>query len=224
MIHYVVSVNYNTQPDRKDMKKSLFRCSALSAGLLIRPTWRETRHRLANRLFEEPTVVERLRARACRYLKLVTAAFQTIAEQDAAGGSLIFVGNGEGPKKDYKFDEILIKMDGGNLVLAGHESRRSRSICLVDVVGVRWWTPEDAFIPNRPTLATRRLAASAAAHFRANTETRSRPFFRGWQRLLTRNTVRARCGLSICPFVLKYLPPEKYLCPPGWYWNDGKQA
>ena len=77
---------------------------------------------------DEPTMVEKTAARELAdHLKQVTGAgFQTMAEKDApAGGrSLIFVGNtAKAPKKDYKFDEILIKMDGGNLILAGHKKR-----------------------------------------------------------------------------------------------------
>ena len=46
-------------------------------------------------------------------------------------------------------------MDGGNLILAGHEKRGCLYAVysfLQDVVGVRWWTPEDTFIPKKPTL------------------------------------------------------------------------
>ena len=74
------------------------------------------------------TIVEKTASRELsEHLKLVTGAnLPTIAEKDvpAGGKSLIFVGNtGKAPKKNYKFDEILIKMDGGNLILAGHEKR-----------------------------------------------------------------------------------------------------
>jgi hypothetical protein len=101
----------------------------------------------------EPTIVEKTAARELsEHLKLVTGAdFQTLAENDvpADGRSLIFVGNtAKAPKKDYKFDEILIKMDGGNLILAGHQKRGCLYAVysfLQDVVGVRWWAPEDIF-------------------------------------------------------------------------------
>jgi hypothetical protein len=110
---------------------------------------------------DEPTIVEKTAARElAEHLKLVTGAdFQTTAEKDvpADGASLIYVGNTtKAPKKDYKFDEILIQMDGGNLILAGHAKRGCLYAVysfLQDVVGVRWWTPEDTFLPKKPTLA-----------------------------------------------------------------------
>ena len=96
------------------------------------------------------TIVEKTASRELsEHLKLVTGAnLPTIAEKDvpAGGKSLIFVGNtGKAPKKNYKFDEILIKMDGGNLILAGHEKRGCLYAVysfLQDVVGVRWWAPK----------------------------------------------------------------------------------
>ena len=77
---------------------------------------------------DEPTIVETTAARELSdHLKLVTGAeFPTIAEKDvpADGRSFIFIGNtARAPKKDYKFDEILIHADGGNLILAGHQKR-----------------------------------------------------------------------------------------------------
>ncbi|NQT15754.1 MAG: hypothetical protein HQ582_23555, partial [Planctomycetes bacterium] len=109
---------------------------------------------------DEPTIVEKTAARELsEHLKLVTGAdFQTTAENDvpADGQSLIFVGNtAKAPKENYKFDEILIKMDGGNLILAGHEKRGCLYAVysfLQDIVGIRWWAPEDTFIPKKPTL------------------------------------------------------------------------
>jgi hypothetical protein len=77
---------------------------------------------------DEPTIVEKTASRELsEHLKLLTGAdFQTIAEKDVPvdGQSLIFVGNtAKAPKKDYEFDELLIKMDGGSLILAGHQKR-----------------------------------------------------------------------------------------------------
>ena len=94
---------------------------------------------------DAPALVEKTAARELsQHLKLVTGAdFRTIAEKDvpAGGKSLIFVGNtAKAPKKDYKFDEILIQMDGGNLILAGHEKRGCLYAVysfLQDMVGVR---------------------------------------------------------------------------------------
>lgn len=189
---------------------------------------------------DEPTVVEQTAARElAEHLKLVTGAdFQTIAEKDApAGGeSLIFVGNtAKAPKKDYKFDEILIKMDGGNLVLAGHEKRGCLYAVysfLQDVVGVRWWTPEDAFIPNRPTLA---VADDLAVSYAPQMISREM-YHRDAQPTVFSARMKGNGSLTpeyggavrIVNFVhsfYRYLPPEKYFeVHPDWYSEiDGKR-
>ena len=109
---------------------------------------------------DEATIVEKTAARElAEHLKLVTGAdFATIGEKDTPAGekSLIFVGHtAKAPEKDYKFDEILIRMDGGNLILAGDKRRGALYAVysfLQDVVGVRWWTADATFVPKRPTL------------------------------------------------------------------------
>ncbi|MHB8902283.1 MAG: beta-N-acetylhexosaminidase family protein [Thermoguttaceae bacterium] len=109
---------------------------------------------------DQPTPVEKTAARElAEHLKQVTGAqFAVIAEKDAPpqGKSLIFVGNtAKAPKKEYPFDEILIRTDGGNLVLAGHAKRGCLYAVysfLQDQVGVRWWAPDETFAPTRPTL------------------------------------------------------------------------
>ena len=109
-----------------------------------------------------PTIVEQTAARELsEHLKLVTGTdFQTIAEKDAPAGakSLIFLGAAaKAPKRDYRFDEILIEMDGGNLILAGHQKRGCLYAVysfLQDVVGVRWRTSTRASRPRASCRAT----------------------------------------------------------------------
>jgi hypothetical protein len=53
------------------------------------------------------------------------------------------------------YDGIVIKTVGKNLVLLGHPQRGTLyavNTFLEDVVGVRWWTSTETFIPKKPTL------------------------------------------------------------------------
>ena len=181
----------------------------------------------------EPTIVEKTAARELsEHLKLVTGAdFQTLAENDvpADGRSLVFVGNtAKAPKKDYKFDEILIKMDGGNLILAGHQKRGCLYAVysfLQDVVGVRWWTPEDTLIPKKPTLVvaddllvsyTPRMISREMYHRKAQpTVFSARMKGNGF---LTPEYGGAVRIINFVHSFYKYLPPEKYFdAHPDWY-------
>ncbi len=182
---------------------------------------------------DEPTIVEQTAARELsEHLKLVTGAdFQTIAEKDASAGgkSLIFVGaTAKAPNKDYRFDEILIQMDGGNLILAGHEKRGCLYAVysfLQDVVGVRWWAPDETFIPKKPTLV---LADDLAVSYAPQLISREM-YHRKAQPTVFSARMKGNGFLTpeyggavrIVNFVhsfYKYLPPEKYFdAHPDWY-------
>ena len=189
---------------------------------------------------DEPTVVEKTAARElCEHLKLVTGAeFPTVSEKvvPADGKSLIFVGHtAKAPKKEYQFDEILIKLDGGNLILAGHEKRGCLYAVysfLQDVVGVRWWAPEDSFVPKKPTLA---VADDLLISYAPQMISREM-----YHRLAQPTVFSARMkgngsltpeyggAVRIVNFVhsfYKYLPPAKYFdAHPDWYSEiDGKR-
>jgi len=181
----------------------------------------------------EPTPVEKTAARELsEHLKLVTGAvFPTIGEKEAlsAGGHRVFIGNtAKAPKKDYKFDEILIKMDGGNLVLAGHPKRGCLYAVysfLQDVVGVRWWTPQDTLIPKKPTLT---IADGLNVSYAPQMISREM-YHRDAQptafsaRMKGNGNLTAEYGgaVRIINFVhsfYKYLPPETYFAAhPDWY-------
>lgn len=181
----------------------------------------------------EPTIVENTAARELsEHLKLVTgAALPTIAEKDspAGGKSLIFIGNtAKAPKKDYKFDEILMKMDGGNLILAGHPKRGCLYAVysfLQDVVGVRWWTPADTFIPKKPTLVVADDLNVSYAPQMISREMYHRDAQPGVfsARMKGNGAVTPEYGgaVRIINFVhtfYRYLPPEKYFAAhPDWY-------
>ncbi len=181
----------------------------------------------------EPTIVEKTAARELsEHLRLVSgAAFQTIAERDvpAGGKSLVFIGNtAKAPKKDYKFDEILIKMDDGNLILAGHKKRGCLYAVysfLQDVVGVRWWAPEDTFLPKKPRLVVADdLNVSYAPQMisREMYHRKAQPTVFS-ARMKGNGSLTPEYGgaVRIVNFVhsfYKYLPPEKYFdAHPDWY-------
>ena len=190
---------------------------------------------------DKPTPVEKTAARELsEHLKLVTGVeFPTVAEKDVAPGakSSIFLGNtAKAPKKDYQFDEILIKMDGGNLILAGHEKRGCLYAVysfLQDVVGVRWWAPEETFIPKKP-----RLVISDDLNVSYAPQMISREMYHRFAqpkvfsaRMKGNGFLTPEYGgaVRIVHFVhsfYKYLPPAKYFdTHPEWYSEiDGKRT
>ena len=189
---------------------------------------------------DEPTMVEKTAARELsEHLKLVTGAnFPTLAERDvpAEGKSLIFVGHtARAPKKDYKFDEILIKMDRGSLILAGHQKRGCLYAVysfLQDVVGVRWWTAEATLLPKKPTLV---VADDLNVSYAPQMISREM-YHRDAQPTVFSARMKGNGSLTpqyggavrIINFVhsfYKYLPPEKYFAAhPDWYSeHDGKR-
>ncbi len=187
-----------------------------------------------------PTTVEKTAARElAEHLKQVTGAeFPTVAESEAAPGgkSLIFVGNtAKAPRKDYRFDEIAVKMDGGNLVLAGHERRGCLYAVysfLQDVVGVRWWTPDETYVPKKPTLVVADDLNLSYAPQMISREMYHRNAQPGVfsARMKGNGSVSPEYGgrVQIVNFVhsfYKYLPPEKYFeAHPDWYSEiDGKR-
>ena len=181
----------------------------------------------------EPTIVEKTAARELsEHLKLVTGAeFRTIAEKEAPADakSLIFVGNTtKAPKKEYQFDEILIKMDSGNLILAGHKKRGCLYAVysfLQDVVGVRWWSSEATHVPKKLTLV---VADDLAVSYAPQMISREM-YHREAQPTVFSARMKGNGNLTpeyggavrIINFVhtfYRYLPPEKYFdAHPDWY-------
>ena len=190
---------------------------------------------------DEPSIVEQTAARELsEHLKQVTGTdFPTASEKDvpADATSLIFVGNTDkAPEKEYRFDEILIRMDGGNLILAGHEKRGCLYAVysfLQDVVGVRWWTPDDSFLPQKPTLVVQddlnisyapQLISREMYHRDAKpTAFSARMKGNGF---LTPEYGGAVRIINFVHSFYKYLPPNKYFdAHPEWYSEiDGKRT
>ena len=148
----------------------------------------------------------------------------------------MFIGDtAKAPRKEYRFDEILIEMDGGNLILAGHPKRGCLYAVysfLQDCVGVRWWTPEDAFIPKKPTLV---VADDLLVSYAPELISREM-YHRNAQPTVFSARMKGNGSLTpeyggavrIINFVhsfYKYLPPDKYFdAHPDWYSEiDGKR-
>jgi len=99
-----------------------------------------------------------------KYLNLVTGADFQIkqASEEALKSPYILVGAGEMTQEEMAADfeglgkdGILIKVSPGRIILSGGRPRGTLYAVfqfLEDSVGCRWWTPQEGFIPNKPTL------------------------------------------------------------------------
>jgi len=116
---------------------------------------------------KQPTPVERTAARelADHLEKATGARLEVLTEdQPEATGNALLVGATERaarllPGLDLAAlgpDAIVMKTAGRDLILAGHPKRGTLYAVytfLEDVVGCRWWTADESFVPRRPTLA-----------------------------------------------------------------------
>lgn len=190
---------------------------------------------------DKPTPVESTAANELRdHLKQATGAdLPIVAEgQVAVGQKAILVGATQRTKQllpgvdlaKLAPDAIVMKTVGTDLVLAGHPKRGALYAVytfLEDVVGCRWWTAEESFVPKRPTLEVPALDVAYAPKVRIR-----EAFYRG----ALGNPFSARCKLnghhnqvpaeyggheSIIGFVHTFyplLPPDKYFKDhPEWY-------
>lgn len=182
---------------------------------------------------DEPSPVENTAAKELQlHLQKVTGDdFPITAEKDVPGDlkSAIFVGNtSKSPKKKFAFDEIFIQSKKGNLILSGHSRRGALYAVytfLQDVVGVRWWTPEDTFIPKKQSLdIPHRLNISYAPKMisREMYHRRAQPGIFS-ARMKGNGNIPPEYGgrVSIIHFVhsfYKIIPPEQYFDKhPEWF-------
>ena len=105
------------------------------------------------------------------YLQRTTGAQFAIGEPTEAGSPVIAVGPGAAGalKPDLNLDRselgedgIVLRTAGPHLILTGAEGSRRGTLYAVyeflqRVVGVRWWTPTEEFVPARPTLTVEPL-------------------------------------------------------------------
>ncbi|MBI5820267.1 MAG: DUF4838 domain-containing protein [Verrucomicrobia bacterium] len=182
---------------------------------------------------DSPTAVENTAGKELQlHLRQVTNDdFPIISEKDVPRNatSLIFVGKtSQSPQKDFAFDEILIRSKDGNLILAGHPRRGALYAVysfLQDVIGVRWWTPEETFIPKKES-----LKIPNALNISYAPKMISREMYHRWAqpgvfsaRMKGNGSIPAEYGgkVSIIHFVhsfYKIIPPEKYFDKhPEWF-------
>ncbi|MDD4018316.1 MAG: alpha-glucuronidase family glycosyl hydrolase, partial [Kiritimatiellae bacterium] len=95
--------------------------------------------------------------------KVTGATFGIVADTTPKSGPRLLVGNTAAARslmpdfdpKAAAYDGIVLKTFGDDLILNGHPQRGALYAVysfLEDSVGVRWWTSDETFIPNRPTL------------------------------------------------------------------------
>jgi hypothetical protein len=141
-----------------------FFAALVSAETLTLSTEGKTNYTIV--LPAEATPLEQTAAKELKqHLDAVTGADFVIvkeSEVDTAKPQIV-VGNSKRMKEllqeidvsKIPYDGIVIKTVGKNLVLLGHPQRGTLyavNTLLEDVVGVRWWTSTESFIPKKPTL------------------------------------------------------------------------
>ena len=114
----------------------------------------------------EPTAVEQTAAKELKeHLDSVTGTdFAVVKESEAdASKPQLVVGNSKRTREllpnldvtKIPYDGIVVKSVGKNLVFVGHPQRGTLYAVysfLEDIVGVRWWTSTESFLPKKPTL------------------------------------------------------------------------
>jgi hypothetical protein len=192
-------------------------------------------------LSTEATPLEQTAAQELKlHLDSVTGADFVIATESdiEAVKPQIVIGNSKRAKEflpeidvaKIPYDGIIIKTVGKNLVLLGHPKRGTLyavNTLLEDVVGVRWWTSTESFIPKKPTLeipAQNIEYAPKLIYREANYRDASDGVF----------ATRMRCNGNMVRTTLEYgshhriqywahsffplLPPSKYFAEhPDWY-------
>ena len=174
------------------------------------------------------------------HLAKVTGATLAILPEDkaAADAKQILIGPSRRANKllpgldvdKLGHDGIVIKTVGDNILLLGRPPRGTLYAVytfLEDVVGCRWWTSTESFVPKKPDLAVPALDVSYAPRIRSR-EAYYRDAFEG--RFAARskcNGNMVRCGpelgghYSFAGFVHTFyplLPPDKYFKDhPQWY-------
>ena len=175
--------------------------------------------------------------------KVTGAALKIVAEGEAAAETpQIVIGPSDRMKQllpgldvgSLGHDGIVIKTVGKNLLLAGRPPRGTLYAVytfLEDVVGCRWWTSTESFVPKKPTLAIPALDIQYAPKLRYR-----EAFYR--DALESIFAARSKCNghhdnvpaeygghYTFAGFVHTFyplLPPEKYFAThPDWYSEIG---
>lgn len=175
------------------------------------------------------------------HLRLIGgAALKSRQDGGAPTPRMILVGPSDTARKllpDIDFnrlqpDEVVIRTVGDNLVLAGGRPRGTLYAVytfLEDVLGCRWWTSTESFIPRRDVVAIGPLDIRHAPQFLSReayyADVLNNPVFAA--RLKNNGSAMKRIQEShgghlnivgFCHTAEKLLPPEKYFAShPEWY-------
>jgi uncharacterized protein DUF4838/glycosyl hydrolase family 67 len=188
----------------------------------------------------KPTIVEETAGRELQeHLEKVTGAkLPVVGEEAELQGKPIFVGPslraidllGDIEVDELGHDGIVIRTVGDSLVLLGDAPRGTLYAVftfLEDVVGVRWWTPIESFLPKKPTLRIPELDVCHTPKLQFR-EAFYRDAFEGVFASRSKCNghfpqVSAEYGghypiLGWCHTFFRLLPPEKYFAKhPEWY-------
>jgi hypothetical protein len=196
-----------------------------------------------------PTPIQRTAATELQeHLSLVTGATLPIRNEDQIDDQqkLIIIGDAARLKQiapdlnlqQLGYDGIVIRTCGPHLILAGHVTRGCLYAVytfLEDVVGCRWWTSTESYVPERSTLRIEPLdrvheprLQSRATFYRDAFD----PIFAARRKLNGHHhRIPAEYGghRQFCGFVHTFyplLPPEKYFAQhPEWYSEiDGRRT
>ncbi len=174
------------------------------------------------------------------HLAKVTGATLEILSEDKAPADAkqILVGHGQRAKKllsgidpaKLGHDGIVMKTVGRDIVLLGRPPRGTLyavNTFLDDVVGCRWWTSTESFVPKTPDLSVPALDVNYAPRLRYREAFYRDAFEARYAARSKCNGHFARCGAelgghySFAGFVhtfYPFLPPEKYFKDhPEWY-------
>jgi len=185
-------------------------------------------------LCDDPTPAEKTAARElAEHLTLVTGAEIAVVSFDTStAGPVIRVG---GPAEgvdmaSLKHDGIVMKTQGGDVILTGGRPRGTLYAVytfLEEVVGCRWWSVTESFVPKKPTLEIPELNTVYVPKLQYR-----EAFYRGAfdgvfaARLKTNGNferIPDEYGghyrlLGWCHTFYQLLPPEKYFAQhPEWY-------
>ena len=170
--------------------------------------------------------------------QITGATFEIKKESEiSATQSAIHIGNTKKSKADLKnfddkkarYDSILIKTVGQNLYLNGHYKRGPYySVCefLERNLGVRWWTDQETYIPQKPTINIENIDYTFAPKFISRTSSYNRVFSSVFNarhkstRFAPRHyDIKHSDVYSVgCHSYYRILPPEKYFkTHPEWY-------
>ncbi|MGL6227070.1 MAG: DUF4838 domain-containing protein [Thermoguttaceae bacterium] len=149
----------------------LFLAIALCANAQSLPLFQKGTTDYTIVLAEKPTVMEQSAAKELKtYLEEITGITWNIASEKEVAETVpqIVIGSSDRAKKLFPeiniekipYDGIVMKTSGKNLLLTGHPLRGplyAVDTFLEDVLGVKWWTSTEQFVPKKDSITVAKL-------------------------------------------------------------------